>query len=333
MKKAKFKSFAFRSWVATTIVMIAVAALIYLLYTRVLLENGFVMRECDLMFAVCGVFIIVNFIMALVTKKSFSRPMGLLQKHMNRISKKEWCPPLDVRRSDEIGQLAESINSMQASLKRADQQEKDFFHNISHDLKTPAMVIMSHADAIIDDIHVESPEATAQVIKDEARRLTKMINQLLYYGTLDHVLETGVSTTVLDFDKLVMNIVGKFETLGSHLTCDDSHIERMQIRTNDHKLTVAIENIWDNAIRHAQTRVSVTLRRIRNTARLEIFNDGKQVSPDSLEKFFDNMYKGEKGGFGLGLPITKKIITFFGGKVWAENRENGIVFIIEYPVV
>lgn len=80
------------------------------------------------------------------------------------------------------------MNMMQRELKRADEEEKMFLQSISHDLKTPIMVIMSHAAAIIDGVYVESVEKSAEIIKDEALNLEKKVKQMLYLNTLDYVL-------------------------------------------------------------------------------------------------------------------------------------------------
>lgn len=68
------------------------------------------------------------------------------------------------------------MNRMQKELKKIDEEEKMFLQSISHDLKTPVMVIMSHAQAIIDGMYIESVEETAEIIKDEAAILEKKLN-------------------------------------------------------------------------------------------------------------------------------------------------------------
>jgi len=283
------------------------------------------------LFVASGVFILIGLATAQLTTIYISKPFAKLDKFIKKIAAKEWSEPIVIDSHDEIGRFAESINKMQEDLKRADEQEKNFFQNMSHDLKTPTMVIMSHADAIVDGVHVDSLEKTAQIIRDESLRLSERINQLLYYSTLDYVLEHN-KASVIELDKVVNKVIDKFEIIGDHLDFD-LDIEKVKIKGDYEKFTIAIENIWDNAIRHAKARISVSLKSYGDFARLEFFNDGDTINPKDIDKVFDSLYKGEKGNYGLGLPISKKIIEFFGGKIWVENKENGVSFILEGPIV
>jgi len=117
------------------------------------------------------VFIGIGFVTAKVVANYISKPLKELEDYTVRIAQKDWKTPIDIKNEDEIGRLADSMNRMQRELKRADEEEKMFLQSISHDLKTPVMVIMSHAEAIIDGIFVKSSEENAEIIRDEAIRL------------------------------------------------------------------------------------------------------------------------------------------------------------------
>ncbi|MBY6825441.1 ATP-binding protein, partial [Clostridium botulinum] len=52
----------------------------------------------------------------------------------------------------------------------------------------------------------------------------------------------------------------------------------------------------------------------------------------TIKHIFENLYKDRTGNFGLGLAISKKIIDFYNGEIKAVNRDNGVSFIIKYPI-
>jgi two-component system sensor histidine kinase CssS len=112
----------------------------------------------------------------------------------------------------------------------------------------------------------------------------------------------------------------------------DLDIDDVVIKGNSDKIQVAIENIIDNGLRYAREKVGVKLKREGSFAVIDIYNDGPLIDEKHMNHIFDNMYKDKTGNFGLGLAITKKIIDFHKGEVRAQNRENGVSFIIKLPL-
>lgn len=122
------------------------------------------------------IFIGIGFFTAKLVVNYISKPLRELEDYTVKIAHKDWREPVKIKNDDEIGRLVDSMNRMQKELKKIDEEEKMFLQSISHDLKTPVMVIMSHAQAIIDGMYIESVEETAEIIKDEAAILEKKLN-------------------------------------------------------------------------------------------------------------------------------------------------------------
>src|SRR5699024_6906875 len=87
---------------------------------------------------------------------------------------------------------------------------------------------------------------------------------------------------------------------------------------------VVIENLMDNAIRYAKTKVEIVLK----DHYLSVYNDGEKVSKKRLESFFKAYEMGDKGQFGLGLAIVNRVVSNYKYKIHASNQEEGIIFII-----
>lgn len=284
------------------------------------------------MVLVIGVmFIAVGFIVAKVVANYISKPLKELEAYTMRIAKKNWREPIEVENYDEIGRLVDSMNHMQKELQKSDEEEKMFLQSISHDLKTPVMVIMSHAEAIVDGVYIESVEKTAEIIRDEAISLEKKIKQLLYLNTLSYLLENNSENIQIDFQEVLLHIINRFELVNSKIEWN-LNIKEAFITGNAEKIQVAIENIIDNALRYADKKICVTLKEEDSFVVLEIYNDGTNIKEENLERIFHNLYKDKTGNFGLGLAISKKIIDFYHGEIKAINRERGVSFIIKYPI-
>ena len=277
------------------------------------------------------VFIGIGFVTAKVVANYISKPLKELEDYTVRIARKDWKTPIDIKNEDEIGRLADSMNRMRRELKRADEEEKMFLQSISHDLKTPVMVIMSHAEAIIDGIFVKSSEENAEIIRDEAIRLKNKITHLLYLNTLDYVLENNNENSNINLHDLLLHIINRLEMVNSKIEWD-LDIDQVDISGNIDKIQVSIENILDNGLRYAKEEIRVSLKKEDSFAVIEIYNDGDNIPDQHIGHIFDNFYKDKTGNFGLGLAISKKIIDFYKGEIKALNREKGVSFIIKYPI-
>lgn len=277
------------------------------------------------------VFIIIAFFVSKLVASYISRPLKELEDYTKRISNKQWGKPIKVKSNDEIGSLANSMNIMQKKLKYADENEKLFLQSISHDLKTPVMVIMGHAEAIIDGIYIDSVEKTAEIIKEEAINLEKKIKKILYFNTLEYMLENNVENESINLQEVVSNIIDRFKVLKNNVNWN-LDIHKSLIWGDVEKIQVSIENILDNALRYANTTIEVYLKNQNGFSLLEIYNDGNNIKNDHIEHIFDNMYKDKTGNFGLGLAISKKIVDFYNGDIKVLNREKGVSFIIKYPI-
>jgi len=275
------------------------------------------------------VFIAIGFLTAKLVANYIAKPLKELEKYTVRIAHKDWKEPIIVKNEDEIGILANSMNIMQKELKRADEEEKMFLQSISHDLKTPIMVIMSHAAAIIDGVYVESVEKNAEIIRDEAISLERKVKQMLYLNTLDYVLENNIEDIEINLHRLLFHIINRFKVINNNIKWD-LNIEEAIINGNVDKIQVSIENILDNSLRYANGKICVTLKKEGTFAVIEIYNDGPNIPKEHLCHIFDNFYKDKTGNFGLGLAICKKIISFYNGEIEAINRDAGVSFIIKY---
>ena len=292
------------------------------------------MQDNNLLYMVLWIgilFIAIGFLCAKLVANYISRPLKDLENYTIRIAHKDWEKPIIVKNEDEIGRLANSMNMMQKELKRGDEEEKLFLQSISHDLKTPIMVIMSHAEAIIDGVYVESVEQNAQIIRDEALSLEKKVKQMLYLNTLDYVLENNFENIEINMHRLLYHITNRFEVINSNIQWN-VNIGEATITGNADKVQVSIENILDNSLRYAKGKINVTLKKEGNFAVVEIYNDGPHIPEEHLSHIFDNFYKDKTGKFGLGLAICKKIINYYNGEIEVTNRDIGVSFSIRYPL-
>jgi signal transduction histidine kinase len=247
-----------------------------------------------------------------------------------------------VQSRDEIGDLAGTFNTMADTiqkniedLKASDNMRRDFFANISHDLKTPLTSIHGFAETLMlkwKGLPDEQREQYLDTILSRTERLSGMVHQILELSRL----ESGgaeLSVESIDIKDMMSDIFLEFTphaekkgiSLDSHLTeappsliGDIGLIER------------ALRNLVDNALRHTKSggTVSVTVSSSGTMAVFHVSDTGEGIPADHVAHIFDRFYRadksrtGRKTNTGLGLPITKQIVEMHDGTIEVESSEN-----------
>ncbi len=237
---------------------------------------------------------------------------------------------LDAERTDEIGELASSINNMAASLERSRGLERQFLLSVSHDLRTPLTSIRGYAEAIADGTAPDNTRA-ATIIRSEARRLERLVTDLLDLAKLDarqFRLELGPT----DLSQLVPDVGAGFEHQanqhGVEVVIDGPDTPVIAVADPD-RLAQVVANLLDNALKFAESRVLLTYRASATGIEVVVADDGAGIASDDLPHVFKRLYVSHQAprrretGSGLGLAIVKELVEAMGGTVNAFARPTG----------
>ena len=228
----------------------------------------------------------------------------------------------------EFSQLAVNMNSMSQKLKTYENNQKQFFQNVSHELRTPLMSIQGYAEGIAEDV-IKKDDA-ARIILEESERMELLVNQLLYISRMDSGLDEVVITPV-NIQDLLYDCAERMKMLAEKNNCTFvfNFCEKSStFATDEEKLQRVISNLLVNAIRHAQSTITISYHCTPNALHISIIDDGDGINSDDAPFIFERFYKGVGGNSGLGLAICKDIIEKLGGTIVAYNNENGAVFEI-----
>ncbi|MCO0600520.1 sensor histidine kinase [Peribacillus sp. NPDC060186] len=326
----KSKPFAFQIWVTITAFLVFIICIFTLVLVQYLSVD--LLKDLARIFAVLS---IVNICIAKIISIKITEPLRYLEYRVRKIANKQWGEPIHLDRGDEFGQLASSVNMMRGSLKKMETEEELFLQNVSHDLKTPIMVIKSYAQALSDRIYLnDSFEETVAVIIKESFNLEKKVEKLLYLKGLDYILERKNEFEFINIKTILMNLIDRFSLSRKDVIIDARLIDIL-IYGDQEELTVAFENILENNLRYAHSSIVITVnnQKYEENGYVEITfaNDGPPIENEVLDQLFKHFHKGTDGKFGLGLFITKKIIKFHGGKIEAKNSDSEVLFNIILP--
>ena len=216
--------------------------------------------------------------------------------------------------------------------------------SISHDLKTPLASVLGAASTMRDLASgltdAEKRDLLATVI-DESERLNRFIANLLDMTKL----ESGAivpNTALHDIGEIVGSVLRRASKILAH------HTIRLELAADLPMLELdavlfeqVLFNLLDNAAKYspADTTISITSLRDRETVSLQVIDEGDGIPPAELESVFDKFYRVNKGdhvrpGTGLGLAISRGFVEAMHGTITAANRadRSGAVITIRLPV-
>lgn len=294
-----------------------------------------------------------------VYSRRFTEPLVEMNEVTKHVAKMDFSKKCVIKSINELGQLADNINSMSDSLSKAmgDLQEKnrqleldiehehkleksrkEFVSNVSHELKTPIAIIQGYAEGLklgISD-NPEDNEEYIDVIIEEAKRMNTLVLDLLelsYY-------ESG--TYKLEMEKFCVNDMIDEYISAQKMIINDKNID-VEIDlpsdiygfADEQKMRMVLNNYFSNAISHCEgeeKKIIVSAQETDSVYRISVFNSGKNIPEDTIEEMWNNFFRGDKshrrdeGRFGIGLSIVSAIQRMHSMKFGCDNKENGVEF-------
>lgn len=286
--------------------------------------------------------IVVAAVVAAVLARRMTRPIAAMETTAGRIASGDFSARVDVTNipHDELGELADAINTMGEELQSARGHERAFLLSVSHDLRTPLTSIRGYAQALADGTVSESDEQlhAAEVISAEARRLQRLVADLLDLARLD-AHQFSLAPRPIDAREVVAETVDAFRPQADDigLTIALSADDAMPMDADPERLAQIVANLVENALKFATSSVTVALTRAGGVARITVGDDGPGISPQDLPHVFERLYAsrivpGRAVGTGIGLAIVRELASAMGGDAHVEPDGNvGTRFVVTIP--
>jgi signal transduction histidine kinase len=225
--------------------------------------------------------------------------------------------------------LYESEQQSRHQLARALQTKTDFIADASHELRTPLAVILGNAETALAEKDDRLHESSLAAIAAEARRMGKLVDDLLFLARSD-AGSPPLDKEYVPARWLVSRLVEPAEMLArQRAACLTTAIEGEGfLEVDPERIEQAILILIDNAARHSPPDRCVTLSSWVERERLaiEVADAGPGITPEELPLIFDRFYQvknrrsRKKRGSGLGLSIARTIVAAHGGSITAESQ-------------
>lgn len=228
--------------------------------------------------------------------------------------------------------VGRALRTVEAAHSRLEQ----FVADASHELRSPLTSIRSELE--VDLAHPDEADllATQRSVLDDTVRLQRLVDELLFLARSDNG-KAELRHDTVDLDEIVL---GEAKALRSRnrVSVDSSHVSGAQVTGDAELLRRAVRNVLDNAERHAASTVSVTLSESDDRAVLSVSDDGPGIPSEQITRIFERFARidqardRQRGGAGLGLAITREIVTQHHGTIAVDPSQSGARFVIRLPL-
>jgi signal transduction histidine kinase len=237
---------------------------------------------------------------------------------------------------DEISRLARTMNRMLARLQGAQEAQRRFVSDASHELRTPTASIRQHTEVALAHPARVTVEGLAEPVHAEALRLQRLIDDLLLLARAD---EAGLALrrVPVDVDDLLL---AEADRLRQTLRVDTSGVTAGRVLGDPGGLRRMLRNLADNAARHASSAVALGLTTQDGSLVVTVDDDGPGIPAESRQRVLDRFVRladaraRDEGGSGLGLAIVTELVAAHGGGVRiAQAPLGGARVVITLPGV
>lgn len=286
------------------------------LYIAILIASVFLSS-----FLVCGI------------ARTISVPIQHLCLQIQRINGETDAQIQDSYSLNELESLKRSYNQMEETIRRSEEEKRQFFQNASHDLKTPLASITGYSQGIVSNV-IKDHQKAASIILSESLRMTDLVESILSLSKMDsHTFD--LHPTDLEVVEFLDECVDIMSTIRRDCVIHLESAHPLTIHTDPELLKRVIQNILSNCLRYADHEILIRMSTDGNSLILLIQDDGPGFPEKDLPHIFERFYKGNGGKNGIGLSIVWTGIHYLGGSITAGNRavpEHGAYYQLLLPL-
>ena len=285
-----------------------------------------------------------SFLLAMLLSRKLTRSIADIAATAKRFSSGNFASRTRFTGEDEIGELGKTFNSMADSILLTQQSHRNFFANISHELKTPLSCIKATTEALIDGIATNEQERTDYLerILSETDRMSRLVHDIMD----TEQLESGkmhIRREKIDVAELLLHQADKLEPLLKEKRLSlllRLETDKRYIWGDAGRLEQVLDNLLSNAIRYSpeESRIGLKLTEEKDLLNICVSDEGDGISEEELPLIWERFYRTDKsrnrssGGDGLGLSISRGLVEAMGGTISAHSiKEEGTQFTIRIP--
>lgn len=239
------------------------------------------------------------------------------------------------RARDEIHRLSRTMNQMLGRLQDSRSRQQQFVADASHELRSPLASIRQTAEVARAHPGALPEGELADAVLEESERMQRLVEQLLLLTRAD---EGAVVRSHHDVDLDDLALAEARRVRRADLTVDTTAVAAGRVLGDESALGQVVRNLVDNAARHAESAMTLSVRDDGDGVELVVEDDGAGIPKEHREQVFDRFVRLDEarardaGGSGLGLAIVREIVAAHGGSVGvSSSAKGGARFVVRLP--
>ena len=293
-----------------------------------------------LVFSILAALILAG-ISAIWLSISFTKPLNKIRDTTTELAKGNYEVTTQIKQSDEIGELAKSIDKLALQLdksskesERFEKMRQNFIANISHELRTPITVIRGSIEAICDGIIKDSKQLkdyNEQILSDSIH-LQRLVNDLIDLTKLQNT-DFSIDKSTINLFEIINDAVRSMKNISTkkgvkiNFSLENAIEEDRYLFVGDYqRIRQMIIIVLDNAIKFSNENqeVDILLKKENNKYELKICDSGRGIDSKNIGEIFNRYHKSNteenKNGMGLGLAIAKEIAIRHNIEIMVESE-------------
>lgn len=281
------------------------------------------------------------FVLSAFLSRQLSKPIVLMSQSAQHLASGDYTVRFEGSGYTELDELSDTLNFATEEMQRVETLRQDLLANISHDLKTPLTIIKSYAELIKDIMgdNKAKREEQLDVIIDEAKRLTELVNEILVVSQQNST--SKLNKTDFDFSELVESVVKKFDFDNSGYNFRRDVKKGLWVNADRHKIEQVLFNFISNAVKYGgkDKEIIIVVKEAGGSARFDVFDHGNGISKQEQKYIWDRFSRASQkykrgDSTGLGLSIVRSILKSHDA-VFGVNSAvgKGSDFYFELPLV
>lgn len=230
---------------------------------------------------------------------------------------------------DAVGKLEATFNAMAAEIQRLVAARGELLRTVSHELRTPIQRLHLALEMSVNATGSAERERRAARMAADLEELDRLIEELLTYSRLEERL--GLEQQPIDVADLLHDTAAEVgeARAGASIVVRGADADALTLHAEPRLLRRAVQNLAQNALRHAEGRVEIGAELVGDAIRIDVDDDGPGVPEAERERVFvpfvrlRNDPEGAKRGHGLGLAIVRRIAEAHGGRVAVSSSPLG----------
>jgi len=284
----------------------------------------------------------IALLITLFLSRRILAPVKALTSAAKRLGRGDFSQKVEVKDRGELGELAQTFNSMANDLEQAERLRRNLVADIAHELRTPLSNIQGYLEAIRDGV-VQPDAVTINSLYEEVILLSRLIDDLQELA-LAEAGELKLVRQVEDIAGVINQAVAAIQpqaTARGIAVLTDLPGGLPQCDIDSHRISQVLNNLLNNAVAHTPSggTITVAARRQGKLVEISVTDTGEGITAEELPNIFERFYRVDKsraratGGYGLGLTIAKRLVEAHSGKIEAHSElGKGSRFTFTLPI-